>query len=149
MSNHELIRRTVLAVVTGILLAGALTGCTDPGGGPDCPAGRTQAAGEHTLSVAGVERRYVLDLPPGDGTRAAPLLLPLHGWAATPTDQAARDGFGDKATARGYVVVYPAVAGGTDNWNYFGDAGKPDDDAFLDALITQMQATQCVDAGRV
>jgi len=91
-----------------------------------------------TITVGGLEREFVVHLPPGyDGTEPAPLVLNLHGFGGDIEGQDTSTDLPDAAGDRDYIVVTPqgaaldvpdggpaAQAGaafeGLTFWNFFG-----------------------------
>ena len=110
-----------------------------------CDPARTTDAGPvpRTVTVGGLEREYVVHLPPGyDGAEPAPLVVNLHGFGGDIAGQDTATDLPDAAGDRGYIVVTPqgapldvpddspaaASAAGFEGvafWNFFGsDPGE-------------------------
>jgi polyhydroxybutyrate depolymerase len=103
-----------------------------------CDSGSDPVGGPATFTHDGLKRTYVLSVPTVNSGDPAPLLFDFHGFGGSPESQEATSGFGEIATARGYIVITPqgepltvsaATAGGRDTgdvdgikfWNIFGD----------------------------
>lgn len=114
---------------------------------PQCPPVSQQlVAGEGRLTVAGVERPYLLALPDGfDPAVPTPVILAFHGSGSNMTEQAAYSRLPTEGTARGYVVVTPQGAGQPRGWDLAGG----DDAAFVDLLLERLSEGMCVDQDRV
>ncbi len=73
---------------------------------------------EHTLTVGGLERSYVLHLPPGyDASRPAPLVLDFHGITLDACEMMRISGLNAQSDAAGFIVVYPNAYGEQRSWN--------------------------------
>src|SRR5579859_812579 len=101
---------------------------------------------EHFITVGGVQRRYLLHLPPGyEPAKPAPVMFMLHGGGGTPERTGARD-LPRYSDPKGFIVVYPE--GLTKGWNDGRDIpgrDKPDDVAFFSAMIDELVRTQNAD----
>lgn len=101
----------------------------------------------------GRERTYLVHLPPGyDGTRAAPLVLLLHGAGGDGAGTQRLSGFDAVADANGLIAVYPDGVGR--RWAHLDRGATPgreriDDVAFIAALLDRLAAEYVVDAARV
>ena len=112
-------------------------------------AADSRTAEEHFIKVDGIQRRYLLHLPPGWTQQTkAPLVLMLHGGGGTPEHTGARelDKYGDP---KGFMIAYPE--GLNRSWN---DGrlikGRPYDDVgFLSALIDELVQKYNADPKRV
>ena len=104
---------------------------------------------EHFLNAGGVQRRYLVHLPPRFSKNAhAPLVLLLHGGGGKP-DGAAHDGQAETADAHGFVLVMPE--GMNKSWNdgRLISGRDVDDVGFISALIDTLVRDYGVDAKRV
>lgn len=107
-----------------VVVAGCGGGGDAPGDAADAPAGADvtaavceparggdAASGPRTIAVGGLEREYVVHLPPGyDGTEPAPLVFNLHGFGGDIASQDASTDLPALAGDRGYIVVTPQAA---------------------------------------
>ncbi|MFI6324403.1 alpha/beta hydrolase family esterase [Nonomuraea sp. NPDC050556] len=137
--------RRVLAAL--LLLSTGCTGvsvATSPQPLPttDCSSLRS---GEHSLTFAGKERRFLLSVPKGKGPH--PVLLNLHGLGSNADQQAAYSGLPQAGRERGYVVATPQSDPDAFGWGLPGLAG-PDDAGFLAALLDLLERRLCVDKRR-
>ena len=130
-------------VAATALVAGACSSDTDSSAAGTACAEVTAAPapGEHTITVDGLDRTYLLALPDGIGRdEPKPLLFDLHGFGSPASVQ---DGFTElstRGTERGYIVVTPQGAPidipegipgignaadfeGFPFWNFFGSSG--------------------------
>ncbi|MCI4676707.1 esterase [Mycolicibacterium litorale] len=103
------------------------------------------------LTFGGLQRTYVLHVPPGLDHPAG-LVISLHGAGQTGTDQAALTSFNAIADQRGFVVAYPD---GIDfSWADGRGASVPDRDGvddvgFLATLIDNLTRDYAIPPGRV
>lgn len=113
-----------------------------------CDKQETAGARSQTITVGGVERRYLIVVPSTvTGRTQVPVLLALHG--GSDTAENARRYMGLDSTQPA-LYVYPQApywpeAGGV-GWNV-DPAGV--DFPYFDALVKDLQARHCVDPGRV
>lgn len=132
-------------VTTG---GGTSTGGTGDGCGADAGA---EGAQDRMIEVAGAERHYIVVIPPGyDPATPHPVVFAWHGLGGSGT--LARAYFKiEEAAAGAAIFVYPdglpqANMQGQSGWN-LADGGE--DVQFFDAMLADVTATACVDAGRV
>jgi polyhydroxybutyrate depolymerase len=123
-----------------------------------CPAGATLQAGDTTLTidVSGVERSFILHVPPSyDGSTRVPLVFDFHGLGGNANNQLNRTGWDDVADEEGFIAVYPQglprAQDGNPAWNGGGCCtnGVGDDVGFVRAMISRLQTEACIDARRV
>lgn len=110
------------------------------------------------LTVGGRERSYLVHVPPSyDAAQAAPVVLILHGAGTNAAITVGFTGLNAKSDEAGFIAVYPNGTGVGDvllTWNSGGlpeviSRGKPDDVAFLRAVLDEVAATYHVDARRI
>ena len=114
-----------------------------------CAAAR---AGDQELDVdAGSgPRRIVVHVPKGGTPGPRPLVLGLGGAGQTARDFQRMTNYSTLADHEGFVVVFAGGSGTRPFWNISGALpGKPDDVAFLDAVLDRVERTVCVDTSRV
>lgn len=102
-----------------------------------------------TIEAGGLERSYVLHLPPSRRAgQPIPLLLVLHGAGGQGAGMARHTGLTDPATQRGYAVVYPD---GMDwRWNDGrGNGAAQDDVEFIRLLLDSLGRELPVDPKRI
>lgn len=116
-------------------------------------------ARRHTrsLTVNGLERTYVVHVPPGlDPQKPAPVVLALHGATMTGPLMAWFSGLNAKADEAGFIVVYPNGTGRRSS--YFWNAGnccgeaahdRVDDVAFIRAVLGDLTRMHRIDPKRV
>jgi polyhydroxybutyrate depolymerase len=113
--------------------------------------------GDHTLSLIhnGVERSYILHIPPGfDNFQPVPLVLAFHGLNLDANEMIRISGFSSQADTSGFIVVYPNGLGEVKSWNggvCCGAAAKfiVDDVGFVRTLIRDLSTTINIDPRRV
>jgi poly(3-hydroxybutyrate) depolymerase len=130
-----------------------------PAGGAEAPGGRGDPAatrspgcgqpalttGAQTLAVGGVDRTFLLDLPPSyDPDLAYPLVFGFHG-ATTSAARFRSAGYGNLLSAMGdsAIVVHADALGTPTAWNNQTDL------PFFDALLERLEQSLCVDEARV
>ena len=122
------------------------------------------AAGDHarTLTHGGLQRRYLIHMPPGlDPARAAPLVLAFHGGGGHAEYMAddTRYGLVAEADRAGFVLVFPNgysrfPGGKLATWNAGGCCGDArdkgiDDVGFVRAVVADVQARVRIDPARI
>jgi len=114
-----------------------------------------------TIEVDGTSRWYLLNLPatttpspvptsPGASALSTPrpLVLDFHGLAEGATIHSATSRFGTLGQQDGFIAVFPNGTGSPVHWNTTAQSGNQDLD-FVTALLTQLEATRCIDTSRV
>ncbi|WP_219467927.1 alpha/beta hydrolase family esterase [Nonomuraea rhizosphaerae] len=147
-----MLKAVIVTVAAGTLAAQcAATPATPPDRKADAKAGTPKACadriepGRHTLTFGGLERRYLLSLPKGEGPH--PVLLDLHGLGSNAAQQAAYSRLPEIGAGRGYVVATPQAAEGRLGWTLPHTYG-PDDTGFLTALLDHLGQRLCLDGRR-
>lgn len=84
-----------------------------------------------------------------DGRTAFPLVFNFAGFAGTKESHEAFTEMAGKGSARGFVVVTPDALGNPREWNMFGLANRPDDFAFVHALVADVVHRLCIDPDRI
>jgi polyhydroxybutyrate depolymerase len=113
-----------------------------------------------SLTVGGLERHYLLHLPPGwQADRPLPLVIVLHGAAGDARSTADMTGFSPVADRSHFIVAYPegtsiGVEPPRQTWNAGFCCGAAlrnhvDDIAFLNALIDRLSTQYPVDRRRI
>ena len=123
--------------------------------GPADPLG----PGDHVrfLTVDGRKRTFLVHVPEKrDPERPLPVVLALHGAAMNGPMMAWFSGLDRKADEAGFVVVYPSGTGTGPflTWNSGGfegrmAEGRPDDVAFIAALLDDLEAVLDMDPKRI
>lgn len=120
---------------------------------PDCAPARAAPAGTapRRLMVGGVERSYLLHVPPGyDGSVATPLVLTLHGLGSTAERQLSYTRWPDTADVEGALVAAPQAQGQPTRWDVLAPLTDPASDGrFVLDLVAELQVSLCLDADRV
>ena len=128
----------------------ASTGCARPAG----PSVTNELQG---LQVGGTPRWYLLTTPapatpaPAGGTSATPrpLVLDFHGVGESALLQSATSQFGTLGQLDGFIVVTPSGTGNPVHWDTTDPSTTNPDLRFVDSLLNQIEATQCIDTSRV
>lgn len=119
-----------------------------------CPARSQEASGERTVTVHGVERSYIIHIPP-NATQPTPLVMIFHGGGGHPEGFARKIGMDDLADQHGFIAVYPAGAvrasGRGSTWNVGGSVSPStaDDVAFVQAILSDLERTLPIDHARI
>lgn len=130
-------RKRLTVTLAAVLILGGLS------------AGPAAADPPGMLNIGGLQRTYVLHVPPGAPTG---LVINLHGAGMTGSQQAAVTGYNGVADQYGFVVAYPD---GIDTaWADGRGASLPDrqgvdDVGFLAALIDRLSRDFQIPPGRV
>lgn len=128
ISGKRSFRYVVFALLLGLLI------------GSGCHA-------QHTIQVDGMKRSFRLHVPASyDSTTPVPLLLALHQFTDTARGMQKLTGFDAIADTEGFIVAYPQ--GRFRRWNA-SPSGRPDDLAFLLALIDWVDTHYNLDERRV
>jgi polyhydroxybutyrate depolymerase len=119
-------------------------------------AASTLASGDFTkmLMHDGINRRYLVHVPSSyDGKRAVPLVIDIHGYTYSDTDQANVSGWREKSDEEGFIVVHP---NGLDkSWNGGSVCCGPsqadgvDDEGFMRAIVSKLRDEACIEPKRV
>jgi len=110
---------------------------------------------EQSLVINGVERTYILHIPPSyDASKPVPLVLVFHGITLDANEMIRISGFNDQSDAVGFVVAYPNASGAQRSWNGGHCCGESaannvDDVGFVRALIGQLTTLVNIDTKRV
>jgi polyhydroxybutyrate depolymerase len=153
------LNRILFAILVFLLILACGRGTTPTQPAP-VPTGQTEPTlqtGDSTRSLvhAGIERTYILHIPPGyDSTRPMPLVLAFHGIGLSAEEMIRISGLSEQADISGFIVVYPNGTGENKSWNgghCCGEAAKNyvDDVGFVRALIEELSAFINVAPGRV
>jgi poly(3-hydroxybutyrate) depolymerase len=135
--------------------AATTTGGSASSGGASAGGGASQPtsgcglsaieSGEHTVSVDGAERTYLVDVPADyDASTPYPLVFGFHG--ATTSGSAFRGQFYGNllsAMASEAIVVHADALGDPTAWDNEADV------SFFDAMLDEISAALCIDEGRV
>jgi len=140
----------ILALLLMVMVF-ATTACGRQEDGMD---GEEQAVNARDISASlqygGVERTYLLHLPPAyNGEDKLPVLFVFHGGGGEGEGMARLTHLSDVADERGFIAVYP------DGLNQTRNDGRPevnpgvDDVGFISALIDELEREYHIDARRV
>ena len=116
-----------------------------------CTDAKPRAAGDsnETLQSGGLERTYILHVPPQyDGTRQTPLVLNLHGFGSNARQQAIYSGVPGKGRPRRVHRRHAERHWRAAALELPGLSGT-DDIAFIRELLDRIESDLCIDAKRV
>lgn len=158
--NRTNLRYGRVPVLVAVLLAAVLVACEDspPSGEPETTSSSDATPADPCSSapadldlvevdVEGQTREAVVHLPDGaEDAKPLPLVLGFHGYGGTTADLEGDTSLFDKADAEGFVAVLPVAIGNPSRW----DVRQPEsaDLAFVDALLTELEARICIDPAR-
>lgn len=126
---------------------------------PSSPEARgapvTKGDSELRLVYSGIERSYVLHIPPGyEPAQPAALVLAFHGITLDAYEMMRISALNAQADAANFIVAYPNASGEQRAWNgghCCGEAARNsvDDLGFVRALIEELSVTLNIDARRI
>jgi polyhydroxybutyrate depolymerase len=120
-------------------------------GASAAPAAQSPVTGVQHLAmdVGGHQRTYRLFTPSLNAGKTMPLLVLMHGCGPAENGEsfASSTGFDQKATANGFIAVYPDGDGGC--WNSGLCCGQADDVAFTSHLLDRLGNTLPIDRTRI
>lgn len=148
----KILRRVAGIPATAAFLLAVLAACgSAPLSAPESPLAPTVQ--QRQLVVDGLSRDYRLFSPRlRDRSRAAPLMLVLHGVGNTGEQMVGVTEFDRLAEIEGFLVAYPEGVNRTWNGGYCcpnGGPPQPDDVAFLSGVIDDVSLREDVDPARV
>jgi polyhydroxybutyrate depolymerase len=123
----------------------------------NCP---NHPTGNRTLTVnsGGVDRNFIVHLPPSYGTQSLPLVFNYHGYDNTAERMAAYTNMGAEADQQNFIVVFPqgaldSAADPKPSWNAgdgaYGPTGNTDDVQFTQDMIHYLEHNYCADSHRI
>ncbi|MBN1654870.1 MAG: hypothetical protein JXA30_13960 [Deltaproteobacteria bacterium] len=115
---------------------------------PSCSKPYEPGLTNRSLTAAGSARIYWLFVPAAyDGRSHIPVVFNLHGRLSNATQQISVSGLNTKGEREGFIVVSPECIGTA--WNVDLDPSGPDDVAFINAMIDELEQDLCIDAKRI
>ncbi len=147
--TKALITAMTMAVMFGTLSLGTAwagqVGCDGSGGSLDLSW--------RTIQSGGVERTYMLQVPPQhDGLKPLPLALNFHGMGSNANDADKDIGLAAHAKRNGYVLIVPQGIGNVPSWNSGGvflEISKADDVRFVRDMLDETGTEFCIDPTRI
>jgi polyhydroxybutyrate depolymerase len=112
----------------------------------------TPGDSKRSITVGGLERTYILHIPPGyDGSTPLPLVFVLHGSGGHAKGFEQVTGMSAKADAENFIAVYPNADGNPTRWNigWGVNAGTADDVGFVRALLDRLEHDLRLDPRRI
>lgn len=115
---------------------------------PACSKPHAPGLTSRNLTAAGTARNYWLFVPPSyDGSTRVPLVFNLHGRLSNATQQISASDLNTKGEQEGFIVVSPECIGTA--WNVDLDPNGPDDVAFVNTMVDELEQTLCIDTKRI
>lgn len=143
--------RTSSIVVFTLLVAGTASTAQAQSGAAArsaCNLSHTPGVVQERLESGQRQRGYRLFVPPGyDGRTRLALVLDLHGSGGTSAGQAKNSGFEIVAARETFAVA--TLEADNARWNVPIANERPDDVAYVSAVIDHVAARVCIDAARV
>lgn len=144
-------RFSVICILLAALLMTTIACATSSAAATDTaqtslPAGFQVGDNSFTMTFAGMERSYVVHIPPGlDLSQPVALVLAFHGLGLDAEEMMRISGFNDQADRSGFIVVYPEGSGATSSWNAghccnVAARDNVDDVGFIRSLIADLSA---------
>lgn len=120
-----------------------------PSAGCESTTATATVEAEHTIDVAGEQRRYLLTVPSAHAAGSpAPLVLDFHGLSEGADIHARMSEYSTFAEEVGIVVVFPHGTGTPVMWNPNPVLPNKDLD-YTDALLDEVADTLCIDESRI
>ncbi len=117
-----------------------------------CPLPHAPGLSLDSITSGGVKRTYRLYVPRSyDPAKKTPLVLNFHGFGSNGQEQEAYARMPQKAEEAGFITVAADGTSEPRRWYIYGAAehGYVDDFAFVNDLIDHLEATLCIDPGRI
>jgi polyhydroxybutyrate depolymerase len=116
---------------------------------PGCARGAVLADGDHTSTVGGTTREWILQNAPGaDGGTPVPLVLDFHGTGSNARQQKLLSGVAQVGRDDGYTVVWPDSLGSGVTKAFVLTCRSADLD-FVLQLLDDVGRDACIDEARV
>jgi polyhydroxybutyrate depolymerase len=101
----------------------------------------------------GIARNYILHVPPGYAGKPTPLVINMHGFLSSASQQETWTEMNGDADSENFIVAYPNGAGTPSSWNAgscceYSDTSR-DDVAFISAVIDDIAQSTCLALDRV
>lgn len=107
----------------------------------------------NTITSDGLQRTFLLHLPPSYGRQPQPLIINYHGYTETTQVFAHYSNMAVEADKAGFILVYPQGEDNPTTWDAgigaYGPTGDADDVQFTRDLIHYLEKNYCMDAHRI
>ncbi|MGA2490269.1 MAG: PHB depolymerase family esterase [Anaerolineales bacterium] len=145
---------SLLTLLAAILLI-STAACGQAAAKPSVTPAATLQPGDspRTLTVGGLERTYILHIPPGlDSLRPMPVVFVFHGYTENAVYIQTMTSFNEIADKNSFIVIYPN--GINQSWNASGCCGEAvnkniDDFAFVRQMLAELGTIIRVDPKRI
>ena len=106
-----------------------------------------------TITSDGLQRTFLLHLPPSYGRQPQPLVINYHGYTQTTQIFANYTQMATEANSAGFILVYPQGEDNPTTWNAGignqGPTGDANDVQFTQDLLSYLAKNYCVDTHRI
>ncbi len=131
--------------------AGGTAGGGGGGAAEPCTPARPRATGNSTVTLksGGMDRTYLLHIPPGyDGTKPLPLVFDIHGYTSFASEQLMRSKWDKMADKEGFILIDPE--GVNKSWNAGSCCGGAADDVkYFRDVVAKATTDLCIDKKRI
>lgn len=144
-STRSVVPQATITSTSTPIVATRSPGCTS---GTDSATPRGSQA-QIDLAGHGFDRWYSLFVPFSYDGERTPLVIDLHGYLSGAAGQAAMSNFARLAEDERFVWVTPQGNGTMPYWNAVPHPNLPDDIAFIEHVIDDVERQLCIDRARV
>lgn len=111
-----------------------------------------------TINFGGMERTYILHVPPSYDGKPVPLVMVFHGGGGNAENAVKMTNFNAFSDNKGFIVAYPSGTGRLEDkiltWNSgtccgFAQANNVDDVGFVRTMIADIQTIAAIDSKRI
>ncbi|HVB24824.1 MAG TPA: PHB depolymerase family esterase [Ktedonobacteraceae bacterium] len=107
----------------------------------------------NTITSGGLQRTFLLHLPPSYGRQPQPLVINYHGYTETTQVFAQYSNMAVESDKAGFILVFPQGEDNPTTWNAgigaYGPTGDANDVQFTHDLLRYLEKNYCVDAQRI
>lgn len=107
----------------------------------------------NTITSGGLQRTFLLHLPPSYGRQPQPLVINYHGYTETTQVFAQYSNMAVESDKAGFILVFPQGEDNPTTWNAgigaYGPTGDANDVQFTHDLLRYLEKNYCVDAHRI
>jgi polyhydroxybutyrate depolymerase len=114
-----------------------------------------RSAGKNTITLTsgGLQRTFLLHLPPSYGKYQQPLVIGYHGYSWTARTMEHNTGLDAEADKEGFILASPQGLDSPSTWNAgagaYGPTGDANDIQFTQDILTYLKKNYCVNPARI